>query len=296
MIIIPGPASINLGERIAKELNMEAAELDHRVFPDGESYIRFKVNLDGESVVLIQTTALHPDKRLLQFFLMASTARDLGADHIICVIPYLAYARQDKRFLGGEALSLEIILQLFESSGVDDLIIIDVHNKEAIRRIQENLEIKVHNLSAIPLLAGYLKERDFEGAYSLSPDRGAIGLARSAANILGGESGYFEKTRDRTTGEIEMRVRDLNVMGKNAVVFDDIVSSGGTMARAVEGLKFQGANRVVAACSHALFIEGAEERIRAAGADLILASDTVETDYSQVTVAGMLADYLQTLD
>jgi ribose-phosphate pyrophosphokinase len=114
-----------------------------------------------------------------------------------------------------------------------------------------------------------------------------------AGRVLGGRHGFFEKVRDRRTGEIEMKVKDLDVEGVNAVVFDDIISSGGTTARAVEGLKRQGALRVAAACAHALFMEGAEERIRAAGADLIVAADTVDTPFGRVSVAGIVAERLR---
>jgi ribose-phosphate pyrophosphokinase len=176
----------------------------------------------------------------------------------------------------GEALSLDVVVGVLESLGADDLIVIDAHSEESLRTIEERHKVKVLNLSAIPLLAGELVQRGFEGAYSLSPDMGAIHLAEAAAEVLGGDSGFFEKARDRRTGEIEMKVKDLDIAGGRAVVFDDIISSGGTMAKAVEGLKAQGAEKVAAACSHALFMGGAKERIERAGADHSVASDTVQ--------------------
>ncbi len=293
MMVIPGPASLELGGRIASEMGVEASPVGHRLFPDGESYIRMTGRVEGEAVVIVQTTAPEQDRRLMQAFMMAETARDLGAERVALVAPYLAYSRQDKRFLEGECLTLDVVMGLIECVGVDDLIAIDAHSEASLRAVEEKHNVRVHNLSAMPLIAEHLKGTGFDGAYSLSPDVGAIHQAEAAARVLGGGCGFFEKERDRKTGEIRMRVEDLDIEGRNAVVFDDIISSGGTMAKAVEGLKGQGASRVAAACTHALLMDEAEERIRNAGADVILATDTVSNPFSGVSVAGLVADYIR---
>jgi ribose-phosphate pyrophosphokinase len=295
MIVVPGPASKELGEAIAAELGAPSEPVEHRLFPDGESYLRLPAGVEGEKVVLVQTTAPDPDRKMMQLLIMARTARDLGAAQITACVPYLAYMRQDKRFLEGEALSLDVVLGLMGAAGVDDLVVVDAHSASSLRQVEARHRVKVHNLSAIPLLAEYVKDHGYEGAYSLSPDVGAIRLAEEAGRVLGGRHGYFEKSRDRRTGEITMKVKDLDVDGVNAVVFDDIISSGGTTAKAVEGLKRQGAAKVAAACVHALFMPGAEEKIKAAGADLIVSTDTVESKHGRVTVAGLIAGHVKTL-
>ncbi len=295
MIVIPGPSSLGLGWRIAEALGVEPHPVEHRIFPDGESYIRLTKPVAGEKVVIIQTTAPSPDSKLMQLLLMAKTAKDFGADNIIAVVPYLAYARQDKRFLEMEALSLDVIISLLEASGVTDLVVVNIHNEVSIRAIEAKHSVKIHNLSAVSLLAEYLKSRGFDNAYSLSPDKGAIYIAEAASKILCGGYNYFEKTRDRKTGDIRMEVKNLNIFGRGAVVFDDMISSGGTMAKAVEELKAQGAQKVAAACTHVLYMPGAEEKIRRAGADIILSTDTIETPFSQVTVAGIIATKLKEL-
>ena len=294
MKLIPGPTSIKLGERIAENLELTPCDIKHRIFPDGESYIKLPKNLKGETVAIVQSTSPNPDKSLLQLFFMVSTARDLGAEKIIALVPYLSYARQDRRFLEGESLSLQVVIDLLESSGANELVVVDIHNEASLKRIVDSKTIQAHNLSAIPLVASELKRIGYEGAYSLSPDEGAIKLVRSAATVLEGGSGYFFKKRDRITGEIVLTASDVEVQDRKAVVFDDIISSGGTMSKAVQALKTQGASEVAAVCTHALFMEGAENRIKKAGADLILSSDTIETKWSKVTVAGLLADYLRT--
>jgi ribose-phosphate pyrophosphokinase len=131
----------------------------------------------------------------------------------------------------------------------------------------------------------YIKENGYKGAYSLSPDKGAMHLVESAARIIGGNYGYFEKFRDRKTGEIEMKAKDIDLFGQNAIVFDDIISSGNTTASAVQSLKKLGARNVTAACTHALFMEDAESKIMNAGADLIVVSDTVEVKVEAIKVS-----------
>ena len=295
MIVIPGPASAELGRKVAELLGLKAHAVDHRIFPDGESYLRLTADVKGETVVLIQTTAPDPDRKLVQLLIMARTARDFGAKRIVACVPYLAYMRQDKRFLEGEALSFDAVLGLLEDSGVDDLLVVDLHSEESLERIKPRHRIRVRTLSAILVIAGYLKEHGFGGAYSLSPDEGRRDIVKMASEVMGGGFGFFEKERDLRTGETRMVVKSLRVQGRKAVVFDDIISSGGTMAKAIKGLKDQGASMVAAACTHALFMGGAEERLREAGADLILATDTVESPHSAVSVAGLLADYLRSL-
>ena len=295
MIVIPGPSSLGLGWRIASELNVEPHPVEHRIFPDGESYIKLTKPVKGETVAIVQTTSPNPDTRLMQLLLMAQTAKDFEAENIVAVIPYLAYARQDKRFLDMEALSLDVIIRLLEASGVTDLIVVNLHNEAAIRDIEVRHRVKVHNISAVPLLADYLKNQGFDGAYSLSPDKGAIYIVKAASDVLRGGYNYFDKIRDRKTGEIKMDVKNLEITGRRAVVFDDMISSGGTMAKAVEALVSQGADKVAAACTHVLYMPGAEEKIRTAGADPIISTDTIETPFSKVSVAGIIADKLRTL-
>ena len=292
MIVIPGPASEKLGEKIAGILNFISKPVEHRIFPDGENYIRFTSKNLRDDVLIVQTTAPEPDRKIMQLLMMAKTAKEMGAESLIACVPYLSYSRQDKRFREGEVFSLDVVLGLMDSSGIDDLIVVDIHNKDNTLKLSEKYQMRVHCLDAIPALASYLKDNGYDGAFSISPDIGRKEVVQRTSKILGGGFGYFEKIRNRETGEIVMEIRDLEISGRNAVVFDDIISSGGTMSKAIRGLKDQGASKVAAACTHALLMEGAEVRLREAGADEIVASDTVQTDYSKVTVAGIIARHL----
>jgi ribose-phosphate pyrophosphokinase len=295
MIIIPGPASNALGEAIAHKLGQEPVFINNRIFPDGESYVQLPEALEGKTVVLIQTTAPEPDRKIMQLLFMARTAKDMGAARIIVVMPYMAYARQDKRFLEGEALSFDIVFDLLEAVGVDDTIVVDVHSEESLEQVKPRHKMKIHNLTAIFVLAEYMKKNSYDGAYSLSPDIGRKDVVEKASKLMGGGFAFFEKVRDRYTGKTTMIVKDLDLKGRNVVIFDDIISSGGTMSRAIQGLKRQGAGKVAAVCTHALPVPGAYEKLRKAGANRIIATDTVESIYETVSIAGLIADYLREL-
>ncbi len=288
MKIIPGPSSTKLGNSIAEILGIETVRIAHKKFPDGESYIRFEGEVAGEEVAIVQTTGPPQDTNLIQLFILADAAKDLGAKRVIAVVPYLAYARQDKRFLPGEAISIQTIGKLLKASGIDELLTVNVHQE----KILEKFEIPARNISAIGLLANYFKSRGLEGAFALAPDKGASEFATEASKILGGGYGWLHKERDRYTGEVKTEEKTLDVSGKDAIIFDDIISTGGTTANAVKILKKQGARRIFAACVHPLMIGNAKERILQSGAEEIVGTDSVPSDVTVVSLAPLLAKAL----
>ena len=167
MKVIPGPASKELGLKVAEKLGVEAVKMEYKLFPDGESYVRFDGSVEGETVAVVQSTYPPQDKHLMELCLIADTAKDLGAEKVIAVVPYLAYARQDKRFLPGEAISIRTVGRLLKAAGVDKLITVDAHSDEALRA----LGMEVVNVSAIDTLARYMAdEKGLRGAFALAPD------------------------------------------------------------------------------------------------------------------------------
>ena len=288
MILVPGPASQSLGQKIAETLNARIVSVNLKTFPDGEYCLRFEGDLKGEEVVVVQTTGPPQDTNLLQLLLMLDAAKDLGAKTVTAVIPYLAFARQDKRFLGGEAVSAETLVKLIEACGVDSLVTVNIHSENTLKKFN----VPTVNLSAITLLANHFKGRGLDGAFSLSPDKGAVGLAEEADRVLGGGCGWLRKERDRYTGEIQVEEKSLNVEGRDVVVFDDIISTGGTIARAIKMLKSQGARRVYVACVHPLLIGEAKAKILESGAEEIVGTDSLASTVRMVSLAPLIAETL----
>jgi ribose-phosphate pyrophosphokinase len=287
MIVVPGPASQELGKKTAELIKAETVNVAFKRFPDGESYIRFESELKNEEVVIVQSTGPPQDTNLLQLFLMADTATEMGAKRVVAVVPYLAYSRQDKRFLQGEAFSIQVVTKLLREVGVDQLLTVNVHQK-----VLEEFPFPAKSVSAIPLLAEYFKSRGLEGVFALAPDEGAKEYAVMAAKILGGSYGWRHKERDRYTGAISFRDEKYDVKGKDTIIFDDIISTGGTTADAVRTLKMQGARRVYSACVHPLLIGNAEKSIMSSGAEEIVGTDCVSSSASKVSVAPLIAKVL----
>jgi ribose-phosphate pyrophosphokinase len=289
MKIILGPASTALGEKIAELTSYEKVPVAHRTFPDDESYVRLEGNVQNEQVAIVQTTSNAQDTRLMQLVFMADAAKRNGASKVTAVVPYLAYARQDKVFLQGEGISIETIARMLQAAGVDALVTVNIHAENALSRFPFPAE----NLSAIPLLAEYFVQKGGEKAFALAPDKGAMYIAEQAQAVLGGEAGHLDKQRDRHTGQTTQTAKHLNVKGKTVIIFDDIISTGGTIVGAAKILKEQGAARIFTACVHPILVGDAEKRILDAGVEEIVGTDSVPSHVSKVSLAPLIAKALK---
>jgi ribose-phosphate pyrophosphokinase len=159
----------------------------------------------------------------------------------------------------------------------------------------DRFPFKAKSVSAIPLLAEHFKQRGFQGAFALAPDKGAMSIAQEAAKVLGGDYGYLEKHRDRYSGLVSVEKRDFSVKGKAAIIFDDIISTGGTIVAAANVLHELEAARVYAACVHPLLVGDAERRIREAGVAEIVGTDSVPSSVSKVSLAPLICQTLREL-
>ena len=291
MKIILGPTSRELGEKIAKLADFETVPVAHRIFPDGESYIRLETSVKNEHVAIVQTTCMPQDTNLMQLAFMANASKRNGAKEVTAVIPYLAYARQDKIFLEGENASIETIAAMLRTAGVDQLITVNIHAENAL----SSFPFPAKNLSAIPLLANYFIMKGHKKAFALAPDKGALYIAKQAETILGGKSGNLEKQRDKYTGQTTQIGEHLNVRGETVIIFDDIISTGGTIVGAAKILQEQGAAHIYTACVHGLLIGNAEKKILDAGVEKIISTDSVPGKTNQVSLAPILFDALKAL-
>jgi ribose-phosphate pyrophosphokinase len=292
--IIPGPASKELGQEIAKYLNIQPTPVFIKTFPDGESYIRFETaSLKNEEVIIVQTTSPPQDQKLIQLMLMADNAKDMQAQTITAVVPYLAYSRQDKRFIPGETFSIKTIIKTLQNCGINKIITINAHNPTVLK----DFDIPIIDVSAIPLLAEYFKTNKLaQKPLSLSMGKKALNVAQQADNILHGGYDYLTSKRDTTTGNVTLEDKPLPVKNRDAIIFDDIISSGGTMAKAVKMVKDKGARKVYAACVHPLLIGNSHKNIIENGAEDIIGTDAVESPASKVSIAPLIGKTLTQRD
>lgn len=285
MIVVPGPSSAKLGERVAQILGVRKVNVEYKNFPDGESYLRLSESVKGEEVALIHTTYPQPDKRVLELLLLINTLKDLGASSVRAVVPYMAYARQDSRFRDGEAISINTIFRLIEDAGADEFLTVDIHKEFSL----EVFGIPAKNIRAAEAIADYLRGMELVRPYILSPDKGALRIAQSIGDRLGAEYGNFEKSRDRITGAITVKGERVEAKGRDIVITDDLISTGGTIASASKIVKEEGARRVIAICTHPLLVGDALSKMKNAGVDEVVGTDTIESEVSKISVAHLIA-------
>jgi ribose-phosphate pyrophosphokinase len=288
--IISGPASKDLAEKISALTGFPNIPVASKIFPDGESYVRLEGDVKGETVAIVQTTCPPmQDGRLFQLAFMADAAKRAGASNVLAVVPYLAYARQDKMFLSGEGISVETIALMIKAAGIDELLTINIHSEPTLAKFP----FPAKTVSAIPLIAKYFVDKGYNGAFALSPDKGAMYIAQQAQQILGGDCGHLNKTRDRYTGQTVQTAEGLNVKGQTVIILDDIISTGGTIVGAAKILREQGAKHVFCGCVHGLLIGDAEKRILDAGVEEIVGTDSVPGNVSKVSLAPLLSQELR---
>ena len=280
MFILGGTSARTIAEDISKELQQPLIEATYKRFPDDEFYVRVLDDVKGEDVLLVQTT--YPDTKIVELLLMQDAVFEAGANKIIVAIPYFGYSRQDKKFEKGEPISARAIAEHI-SLHADSIITVDPHKEHLL----DFFNVPAYSCSAVSEIAKYLKEKNVD--FVLAPDKGAKKRAQQAAQIISCEYDYMEKTRiDGTT--IKIKPKNLDAKNKNVAIIDDIISTGGTMAKSIRELKKQGAKKVLVACTHGLFVGGAKEKLISAGCDDIISTDTIEDEFNKVKVAPCIAE------
>jgi len=289
--IIGGPSSLDLAKKISDLLGLPLVKVRTKRFPDGEFYFKFEEDISGENLLIVQSLYPPQDVHAMELFLILHTARDLGAETIRVFAPYLAYSRQDERYLEGECLSAAMIAEVIEGLGADALYAIDVHNENVLKMYK----IPVYNLTAAGELARYFLSRDLRNPIVIAPDDEDLAKrrARYAAKVLNADWDSLEKRRDRYTGEITTFAKELEVKDRDAIIIDDIISTGKTTANAAKILRDQGARRIFAGVSHALLLGDSVKLIMDSGVNEIVGTDSVANEYAKVSVAPILARALK---
>ena len=286
--VIGGNASKDLAKRIARRLKAKYVDVDTRTFPDGESKITFRHNLKKSVVLIVQSTYPPVDTNLLQILSIISEVKKISSK-IYAVIPYMGYARQDRQFLNGEIATMSVVAKMLQAAGAKKAIVVDIHSKTALR----HFKIPTENVSAIPELAKYLKKLKLKNPIVVSPDTGGSLRAKKFADILKSDFITLKKSRNRKTGKVSIQSTKADVKGKDLIIVDDIVSTGGSVVKATQFLKKQKCKRVFVVCTHGLLVGDAEKNIKKAGVTQIISTNTIPRSISKVDVSGVIAQAVQ---
>ncbi|HWP58632.1 MAG TPA: ribose-phosphate pyrophosphokinase [Candidatus Acidoferrales bacterium] len=269
--ILAGSANLALAASIATEAGVELTRRVLQRFPDGELHIELEESVRGDHVFLIQPTCPPVDAHLLELLLLADACRRAGALHLTAVIPYFGYARQDRRARGREPLGARLVADLISCSGVGRVVAVDLHS----RAVESAFAIPVEHVSAVPILAQAVRPAG-RAAVAVSPDLGAVKLAERYAKLLDLPVAIIHKTR--ISGE-EVSVERIigDVRGKEILIVDDMISTGGTVEMAVKALLDAGCSTtgIKVLASHGLLVAPAAERLGELPIEKIYVSDSV---------------------
>ena len=286
MKILPGMSAQLLAARIAAELGCTASLCEFKRFPDGELYTRIVDDIKEEEVTIVQSIVTDSNLICLLQLIDASVEE---ARKTTVVVPYFGYARQDKKFKPGEAISIRAIARCICTAELDAIYVVNVHSSGVLKYF----DVDTKELDASPLIGKYVAEREIAHPVIIGPDEGAAELAKAVAAPHGFDYDVLEKTR-LSGDDVTIKPKALRVAGKNVVIVDDIISTGGTIAEAAALLKAQGAKDIYVACVHGIFAHNAVSRMHSAGVKELIATDTIESAFSTISIAKMVADVLTT--
>ncbi len=274
--LFSGNANIPLAKEIVDYLGISLGDVTVSLFKDGETMIQINENVRGTDVFLLQPTCSPVNRNIMELLLMVDALKRASAGRITAVIPYYGYARQDKKVQPRVPISAKLMADLITVAGTNRVLTADLH----VGQIQGFFNIPVDHLYAAPVLADYVKNRYPNDTVVVSPDAGGVERARAFAKRLNASLAIIDKRREKANVSQVMNVIG-DVDGKDAVLLDDIIDTAGTITQAVSAIKEKGAERVIAACTHAVLSDPALDRISASGLEEVIATNTIPMDNKQ---------------
>ena len=294
LLLVSGRSNLPLAEEIGQRLGSTMDTATIHEFADGELFVRIDKNARGRDVIIIQPTNA-PAENMMELLLLADAAKRASAARVTAVVPYFGYGRQDRKDQPRVAIGAKLMANLMVAAGVDRVVSIDFHQHQ----IQGFFDIPVDHLYAAPVFTRYFRELGLKDLVVVAPDVGSAKMARSYSKRLGGTFAIIDKRRPAPNASEVMSVVG-EVEGKNCVLTDDMVDTGGTIANAVYALKERGAKKVYAVATHALLSGNAAERLSQAPLEEFVVTNTIhipeERRFPQLTVlsvAELLADAIR---
>jgi ribose-phosphate pyrophosphokinase len=212
-----------------------------------------------------------------------------GATDVCAVIPYLAYSRQDRPFLEGELATIALIAKLFDASGIRSVLTVDMHSQLGMSQFST---VSIQNVSSIPLLARYAKSMNLHNPLAVSPDSGGAQRVEEFAKHLHYDTLVLKKSRNRSTGEVTVQDPDVDMTGREALLVDDMISSGSSIISAAKVLRRKGAKSVYALCAHALLLGDASKNLATAGIDDIVATNSIPNPHAKIDLSRTISESL----
>jgi ribose-phosphate pyrophosphokinase len=271
LMLFTGNANPKLAQKVARHLNIQLGKATVSKFSDGEIMVELLENVRGKDVFVLQSTSEPTNDHLMEMMIMVDALRRSSAARITAAIPYFGYARQDRRPRSARvAISAKVVANMLTVAGVNRLLTMDLHADQ----IQGFFDIPVDNIYATPILLGDLWKHGYKNLVVVSPDVGGVVRARAIAKRLESDLAIIDKRRPRPNVATVMNIIG-DVNGRNCVIMDDMVDTANTLCEAAKALKEQGAERVVAYCTHPVLSGPAVSRIENSVIDELVVTDTI---------------------
>lgn len=270
IMLFCGSAHSELGGEIAKALDIEIGKVELSTFANGEIYVRLLESVRGADVFVVQTIAPPVNKNFMELLIMIDALKRASARRIVAVIPHYAYARQDKKTLPREPITAKLVADLLEKAGASRILTMDLHAGQ----IQGFFNIPADHLTAMPVLLEYIAGLGIKDLVIASPDVGRVKTAKKFADELGAELAILHKSRPVHNKAVIMDVVG-EVEGKNTVLVDDMIDTGGTIVEGVRALKGHGARDIYVCATHPILSGPAVGRLKAAEIKEIVLTNTL---------------------
>ncbi len=263
-------SSKDLAQSIAKKLGTDVGKCEVRHFADGEILVEIDESVRGKDVYIIQSTSSPVTDNLMEILVLCDALKRASANNITAVMPYFGYARQDRKARPRQPITARLVADLLTTAGVDRVITVDLHAAQ----LQGFFNIPVDDMQALPLLTTYFRNKGLDDIVVVSPDHGGANRARKMAQALDAPVAIIDKRRPKPNVAEVMGVLG-DVEGKNCIVIDDMIDTGGTITAGIEMLINKGAKNVFVACTHAVFSGPARERLQNCSAIEVVVTDTI---------------------
>jgi|TARA_R100000781_G_scaffold9562_1_gene9167 ribose-phosphate pyrophosphokinase len=298
MKLFAGNATPELAQKIADRLYIKLGEASVGRFSDGEISVAINENVRGSDVFILQSTCAPTNDNLMELIVMVDALRRASAGRITAVMPYFGYARQDRRVRSARVpITAKVVADFLSSVGVDRVLTVDLHAEQ----IQGFFDVPVDNVFGTPVLLEHMRQQNFDNPVVVSPDIGGVVRARAFAKLMNDtDLAIIDKRRPSANVSQVMHIIG-DVKGRDCIIVDDMIDTGGTLCKAAEALKSHGAKRVFAYATHPVFSGNAVENIKDSDIDEVIVTDSVPLSdamkatgkVSQLTLSGMLSEALR---
>lgn len=297
LMVFTGNANPRLAEAVVGHLDIHIGRAKVGRFSDGEVMVEILENVRGKDVFILQSICAPTNDNLMELLVMVDALKRASAGRVTAAIPYMGYARQDRRPSSARVpITAKVVANMMTSVGVDRVLTMDLHSEQ----IQGFFDMPVDNIYSGPILLGDVWKHDFKQLVVVSPDVGGVVRARALAKRLEADLAIIDKRRPRPNVATVMNIIG-EVAGRTCVIVDDMVDTANTLCEAAAALKKQGAERVLAYCTHAVLSGSAVERIGGSALDEIVVTDTIPlTEAARkcakirvLTVSGLLAETMR---